>query len=111
MPRLLPANEMPIGTHILINVLVAYIRFFISNIQGVQCLIQAKIRHHRRHNGIVGQLFPLLHIGTVNIKNSVSIDQISLFIHGQAAVCVAVKGKPNVHVILFYVLLQLFYMR
>lgn len=52
------------------------------------------------------QLATLLHVATVDVQDVVASDDITLFIHTQATVSIAVIGKPDVQALFNHELLQ-----
>ena len=68
----------------------------------------AKVGHDRGNDGIGQQLATLLHVATVDVQDMVAGDNITLFIHTQATIRIAVIGKTDVQPFLYHELLQAF---
>ena len=106
MPRLLPSKSATIFLHILVNIFIANSRFGITNSQLVKSFIKSKIGHHCCNNSICNQFLTFLHVSSIDIKNCVSIDYISLFIYAKTTICISIIGKTNIQSFLDYKLLQ-----
>ena len=106
MTTLLTANTAAILSHVFVDVLVAYRSLSVANPLLIKSLVQAKIGHDRSNDGIGQQLATLLHIAAVDVQNVVTSDDITLFIHTQATVSIAVIGKTDVQSLLYHELLQ-----
>ena len=52
-----------------------------------------------------------LQIGSIDIEDSISIYNISMFIGTKAAICISIIGKPYIQAFLFHKSLQPFNMR
>ena len=106
MTALFTANAATVLCHILIDILIAHGSLGIVDALLIKCLVQTKVGHNGRDNGIVQQLATLLHIAAVDIQNVISSNDITLFIHTQTTVSVTVIGKTNVQTFLYNELLQ-----
>ena len=103
---LLAANAAVILHHIFVDVFVAHFGLGIANAKLVKGLIEAKIGHHGGHHGVGQELAALLHVLGIEVENMVAGNDVPVFIHGHAAVGVAVIGKAHVHAVFLYVLLK-----
>ena len=106
MTTLLTADTAAVLSHILIDVLVTHCSLGVADALLIKSLIQAKVGHDRGDHGVVHQFAVLLHIAAVDVQNMVASDDITLFIHTQATVSIAVIGKADVEMILDHELLQ-----
>ena len=111
MPRLLAAQRTAVLFHIFVDVLVAHLRLSIIDALTLQRLIEAEVGHHRRHHRVVDELAALLHVLAAEIEDVIAVDDLPLFIHAEAAVGVAVKGKSDIEPFLLDELLQPFDVR
>ena len=55
-----------------------------------------KVGHDRGNDGIGQQLATLLHVAAVDVQDVVASDHVTLLIHTQATISIAVIGKPDV---------------
>ena len=78
--------------HILPDVLVAHGGLFVAYAHLVQGLIQAEVAHYGGDEGIGIQPAALLHVAGAHIHYLVARDIGAVFVHGEAAVGVAVEG-------------------
>ena len=93
-------------SHVLIDVLVAHSGLSVTNTLLIKSLVQAKIGHDRGNDGVSQQLATLLHVATVDVQDMVAGNDITLFIHTQATVSIAIEGKTDVQTVLHHELLQ-----
>ena len=80
----------------------------ITNALLIKCFVQAKVGHNGRNHSIGQQLATLFHIAAIDIQDMVASDDISLLVHAQAAVSIAIKGKTDIQPVLYHELLQAF---
>ena len=106
MTRLLTAKTISIFTHALIYILIANSCLFIRNTCCIKCFIQAKIWHNSCNNSIISKLPLIFQIFTANIKYCIAIYYISIFVYAKTAVCITIKCKSNIKVLLLYQSLQ-----
>ena len=111
MATLLTTNAAAVLSHVLINILVANGSLGITNSLLVKCLVQTKVGHDSSNNGIIQQFATLFHVATVDIKNMVASNDITLLVHTQTAVSVTVIGKTNIQPFLYNELLETLNMR
>ena len=97
---------MAVGAHILRDVLIADIGLFIADARRIERLVQAEIGHDRRDDLGIAEAALRLHIARADIKDLIAVDDRAVFIHGQAAVGVAVEGKAHIQSVETDVLLQ-----
>ena len=107
MSRLLAADAVSVGHHVLVDILVADFGLLIADADLVKSLIQAEIGHNRRDDRVVEELSSLLHVTAVDIQNVVAGDDIALLIDTQTPVGVAVVSKSDVQVVVHDKLLQM----
>jgi len=106
MTTLLTANTAAVLCHVLIDVLVAHSGLSITNALLIESLVQTKVGHDSRDHGVVHQLAVLLHVAAVDVQDMVASDNITLLVHTQAAVSIAIESKPNIQPILHHKPLQ-----
>ena len=106
MTALLTTDTAAIFCHVLIDVLVTHCGLGVADALLIKSLIQAKVGHNRGNDGIGQQFATLLHVATVDVQDVVASDDITLFIHTQATVSIAVIGKTDVQALLYHELLQ-----
>ena len=106
MAALLTADAAAVLGHILVDVLVAHSGLGVADALLIKSLIQAKVGHDRGNDGIGQQFATLLHVATIDVQDMVTSDDITLFIHTQATVSIAVIGKTDVQPLLYHELLQ-----
>ena len=100
MAALLAAQTTSVGHHVFIHVLVAHGGLGVVDSQLVKGLVQPKVGHDRGDHGVHHQLAPFLHVLAVDVENVVAGNHIAQFIHAQAAVSIAVKGKAHVQMVI-----------
>ena len=105
MATLLPTDTATVLCHVLVNILVAHSSLGIANTLFIECFVQTKVGHNGRDHSIGQQLATLFHIAAIDIQNMVASHNIALFIHAEAAVCVAVIGKTNIQALSYNKLL------
>ena len=106
MTTLLTTDTAAVLSHILIDVLVTHCSLGVANALFIKSLIQAKVGHDRSNDGIGQQLTTLLHVAAVDVQDVVASDDITLFIHTQATVSIAIIGETDVQPLLYHELLQ-----
>ena len=106
MAGLLAADEVAVLAHILPDVLVAHGGLFVAYAGLVQGLIQAEVAHYGGDEGIGIQPAALLHVAGAHIHYLVARDIGAVFVHGEAAVGVAVEGEAEVEPVFAHQLLQ-----
>ena len=106
MPALLSADQVIISLHVLIDIAVTDGSLFIIDSGSVQRLVQSEITHNCGDDGVARQLSPALHIFGADIHNLVAVHFIAVFIYSQAAVCVSVKCKADIQLVLTDIFLQ-----
>ena len=106
MAALFTTDTTAILCHILIDVLISNGSLCIADALLIECLVQTKVGHNCCNNGVGQQFTALLHIASVNIQNMVACNNITLFVHTQAAVCITIIGKTNIQTFLHNELLQ-----
>ena len=79
------------------DVLVANSGFCVANTALIKCFVESKVTYDRRNDCVVHQLTAFLHVPAIDVKNVVSSNHVTLFIHTQAAVCIAVVSKATSH--------------
>ena len=105
MTTLLTADTAAVLSHVLIDVLVTHCSLGVADALLVKSLIQTKVGHNRGNDGIGQQLATLLHVAAVDVQDVVASDDITLFIHTQATISIAVIGKTDVQPLLYHELL------
>ena len=108
MTGLLAADAVAVVHHLLVHVFITHSGLDVVHADLVQRLVQPQVGHDGGDNGVVQQLAPLLHVAAVDVQDQVTVDDVALLVHRQAAVGVAVKGKAHVQVVLHHELLQAF---
>ena len=93
---LLAADQVAVCAHILCHVLVTDRCLFITDADGVERLVQAEVGHHGRDDFGAVQASLLQHVPRADVEDLVPVHDGAVFVHGKAAVCVAVKGKAHV---------------
>ena len=111
VPGLFAADQVSVGAHILRDVFITYGRLFIADAGLVERLVQAEVGHNRRDDLGIAEAALGLHVARADIEDLVAVDDRTVFIHSQAAVSVAVKGKAHVQPVETDVLLQVLNMR
>ena len=111
VPGLFAADQVSVGAHILRDVFIADGRLFIADARLIERLIQAEVGHNRRNDLGIAEAALGLHIARADIEDLVAVDDRAVFVHGQAAVSVAIEGKAHVQPVETDVLLQVFDMR
>jgi len=106
VPGLFAADQVSVGAHILCDVFITNVRLFIADAGLVERLVQAEVGHDRRDHFGIAEAALSLHIACADIQDLVAVDDRAVFIHGQAAVGVAVKGKAHVQPVEADILLQ-----
>ena len=106
MPGLFAADQVSVGAHILCDVFITNVRLFIADAGLVERLVQAEVGHDRRDHFGIAEAALGLHVACADIQDLVAVDDRAVFIHGQAAVGVAVKGKAHVQPVEADILLQ-----
>ena len=106
MSTLLPTDTATVFCHVLVNILVAHSSLGIANTLFIECFVQTKVGHDRGNDCIGQQLAALLHVAAVDVQDMVASDHITLFIHTQATISIAVIGKTNIQTLLYHELLQ-----
>ena len=96
MAALLAADGITAGAHLFQHVAVAYSGAGGVNANGLHILHKAQVGHNRHHGGISVQAAAVFHILGNQRNDLVAVDLCALFIAGQAAVCIAVKGNAAV---------------
>ena len=96
---LLAADLVAVLDHVLVDVLVADLGLLIADVDRVERLVQAEVRHDGGDDLVVRQLPVLLHVQTADIDRVVARDDVALFIHADAAVRVAVVGKADIQAV------------
>ena len=103
---LLTADAAAVLGHILVDILVTHGSLGVADALLVKGLVQAKVGHNRGNDGVGQQFAALLHVAAVDVQDVVTGDHIALFIHAEAAVCIAVIGKAHVQTLFHHKLLQ-----
>ena len=111
MAALLAAQAVSGFHHVLVDVFVADLGLVILDAHLIQRLVQAEVRHNRRHNLVVQELAALLHIQAVNIQGMVAGHNVALLIHAEAAVGISVIGKADIQAVLYHEFLQVLNVR
>ena len=106
MTTLLATDTAGVFRHVLVDVLVAHSGLGVADALLIKSLIQAKVGHDRGNDGVGQKFATLLHVAAVDVQDVVASDDISLFIHTQATISIAVIGKTNIRTLLHYKLLQ-----
>ena len=102
---------MSVGAHVLRDVFVAHGRLFIADARLIERLVQAEVGHDRRNDLGIAEAALGLHVARADIEDLVAVDDRAVFVHGQAAVSVAIEGKAHIQPVETDVLLQVFDMR
>ena len=102
---------MSVGAHVLRDVFVAHGRLFIADARLIERLVQAEVGHDRRNDLGIAEAALGLHVARADIEDLVAVDDRAVFVHGQAAVSVAIEGKAHVQPVETDILLQVFDMR
>ena len=110
MTALLTAQVVAFQTHFLQNVPVANFRGSKPHLVFLAETNEAQVTHNGSHNGILCQPSGRLQIRRTNCHHKVAVNQVALFIHCQAAVCVTVKCQAGIHTMFHYILLQVLHM-
>ena len=97
MTTLLATNTAAVLSHILIDVLVTHSGLGVADALLIKSLIQAKVGHDRGNDGIGQQFATLLHVAAIDVQDVVASDDITLFIHTQATVSIAVVSSNIRH--------------
>ena len=105
MAALLTADAAAVFGHVLVHVFVADGGLGVADAQLVEGLVQTKVGHDRSDHRVVQQLAALLHVAAVDVQDVVAGDDITLFIHAEAAVSIAVVGKTDVQSLFHHELL------
>ena len=106
MAALLTADAAAVLGHILVDILVTHGSLGVADALLVKGLVQTKVGHDRGNDGIGQQFATLLHVAAVDVQDMVASDDITLFIHTQATISIAVIGKTDVQPLLYHELLQ-----
>ena len=106
MATLFTTDAAAVLSHVFINIFVANGSLGIADALLIERLVQTKVGHNCCNNGVGQQFTALLHIAAVNIQNMVACNNITLFIHTKAAVCITIIGETNVQAFLHNELLQ-----
>ena len=101
---------MTILHHIFAHILITDCCLFRLDSFFFQSTVQTNIRHNSCHHCIVCQLPMLLHISSTDIHDSITVDNISLFIHSNTAIRIPVIGKACIHFMILYKICQHFNM-
>ena len=106
MTTLLTADTAAIFRHVFVNILVAHSGLDVVDTLLVERLVQAEVRHDGSDHSVGQQFATLLHVATVDIQDVVAGDDVTLLVHTQATVSIAVIGKTDVQTLLYNELLQ-----
>ena len=105
MTALLAADPAAVLHHVLVDVFVAYLGLGVVDAQFVEGLVQTEVAHHRGDHGVHQELTPLLQILAVDVENVIAGDDLTLLVHAQTPVGVAVVGKAHVQAVVHHKLL------
>src|SRR5699024_7721750 len=108
MTALLTTDTTGVLRHVLVYVLVAHSSLGVTDTLLIKRFVQTKVGHDSRNHSIGQQLATLFHIAAIDIQDMVASDDISLLVHAQAAVSIAIKGKTDIQPVLYHELLQAF---
>ena len=103
---LLAAEQVVVRLHALIDEAVAHGGLFIGDARGVEGLVKAEIAHHGGDDRVARKLAAVAQIFGADIHDAVAVDDLALFVHGEAAVRVAVEGEAGVQPVFHHILLQ-----
>ena len=106
MTTLLTTDTAAVLRHVLIDVLVAHSGLCIADALLIESLVQTEVGHNRGNDGIGQQLATFLHVAAVDVQDMITSDDITLFIHTQATISIAVIGETNIQTLLYHELLQ-----
>ena len=106
MTTLLTTDTAAVLRHVLIDVLVAHSGLCIADALLIESLVQAEVGHNGSNNSVCQQFATFLHIAAVDVQDMITSDDITLFIHTQATVSIAVIGETNIQTLLYHELLQ-----
>ena len=96
MPRLLAADAVAVRAHGLEHIAVADRRHVDAPAQLCDCLVEADIRHHRRHDRLVRQTPRADHLRGAGNEDVIAVNQRARLIEAEAAVCVPVVRNADV---------------
>ena len=97
---------MAIFHHVLVYIFISNCCFLIRNPSLIKSFIKPQIGHNRSHYSMIVQLPVFIHIFPADIQDQVSVDHVSVFVHCNTTVCIAVIGKTYVQFLFLYQCLQ-----
>ena len=106
MTALLATDTATVLRHVLVDILIAHSGLGIADTLFIECFVQTKIGHDSRNHSVGQQLTTFLHVAAVDIQNMVASDDITLLIHTQAPVSIAIVGEAHIQALFHHEFLQ-----
>ena len=111
MAALLAAERIAVLLHAGAYVLIAHIGLLITDAQLVECLEEADVAHDGSHDRVAAELALLGKVRAAHVHDGVAVADVTVLVHRDAAVSVAVIGESDVEPLLAHIRLQALDMR
>ncbi len=92
------------------HIFIADVSLHIFYADFVKRLIQTVVGHYRGYYGIIDKFPALFHVASVDVHDLISVHHLSVFIHGETSVGIAVIRETHVELILNHEFLKSLYM-